>query len=87
MPPSKGDSAGSKNLKTGAKRRGRVSWGVILLGAALLACALALYLYAASNSPRTWRESDDLDNINRVAPAAATPTNTPAPKGDANRPR
>ncbi len=80
MPPTKTDSSGPKNPSDAGRRR--VSWPVFLLGAALLACALALYLYGASNSPRTWRDSD---NINRSPPAAvnsgARPTPSASPSG------
>lgn len=80
MPPTQGDSRGSKNLGTDATRRGRVSRGMILLGAALLACALALYWYASSNTPLTLSVPDNIDRINRATPATASPSNTPAPK-------
>ena len=85
MPAAQGDSRTSEKLKTGASERPRAPWGKIVLGLALLACALVLYLYASSNTPRVWRDSDNLDNINRATPA--TPTKTPEPKGDANKPR
>jgi hypothetical protein len=66
MQPTKGDSRGQKNPSDGGRLR--ASWPTILLGAALLACALALYWYASSNTPRTLREPDNLNNINRAAP-------------------
>lgn len=89
MPPSQGDSKGAKNLKTDARGRRRVSWRMILLGAALIVCALMLYFYAASNTPHTWRDSDNLGNINRATPEAprptpsASPSNTPGANGGA----
>jgi hypothetical protein len=88
MPPPQSDSRGTKNLKTGASGRPRVSRGMMILGAALLACALALYLYASSNTPRNYNDSDNLGNINRATPdASAQPSKTPEPKGDARPPR
>jgi hypothetical protein len=98
MPALQSDSRGRKNLKTGAGERRRLPWGTILLGAALLACALALYQYALSNTPHTLRAPpEDLDNINRAASRggaesprptpSATPSQTPEPKGGARNPR
>ena len=85
MSKSQGSSGGAINPKAG--RRRRAPWGLILLSMALLVCALALYLYSSSNSPRTRREHDDIGNVNRATPAAATPTRTPAPAVGANTPR
>ena len=90
MPASQGDSREDKNLKSGAGERPRASWGMILLGLALLACALVLYLYASSNTPHTLRDPDNLDNIQRATPtpaanATASPSVTPEPKGGAPR--
>jgi hypothetical protein len=59
-----------------------------MLGGALLACALALFWYGASNSPRTWRDSD---NVNRAAlfntvaqpTPSASPSSTPNSNGGA----
>ena len=65
MQPTKGDSRGQKKPSYGGRLR--ASWPTILLGAALLSCALALYWYASSNTPRTLREPDNLNNINRAA--------------------
>jgi hypothetical protein len=100
MPALQSDSRGRKNLKTGAGERRRFPWGTILLGAALLACALALYQYASSNTPHTLRAPpEDLDNINRSASrggaesprptpsATATPSQTPEPKSGARNTR
>ena len=75
MPPTQADSSGPKIPGAGAGRR-RASWAMILLGAALLACALALYWYGASNSPRTRR---DPDNINRATPASVNSVARPTP--------
>jgi hypothetical protein len=96
MPPTQADSRGPKIPGAGAGRR-HVSWATVLLGAALLACALALYLYASSNTPHNYNDSDNLDNINRATPgagdtrptpdASAQPSKTPEPKGDARTPR
>ena len=74
MPPTQADSRGPKN-PSDARRR-RASWPTILLGASLLVCALALYWYGRSNSPRTWRDSD---NINRAKPASADSVARPTP--------
>ena len=78
MPPTKNDSRGSKNPSEAGRRR--VSWPMFLLGAALLAFALALYLYGSSNSPHNLTAND---NINRAKPApvnsAARPTPSASP--------
>jgi hypothetical protein len=52
---------------------------MLLLGAALLACALALYWYASSNTPQTLKEPGDLGDINRAAPASVNPAAQPTP--------
>jgi hypothetical protein len=83
MPPTQADSRGPKNPGADAGRR-RVSWAMVLLGAALLACALALYWYAFSNTPRTLKEPDNLGNINRATPARPTPAASPSGTRGAN---
>jgi hypothetical protein len=87
MPPTRGDSRGPKNPSDAGRRR--ASWRMVLLGAALLACALALYWYGASNTPHN---NNDAANINRATPSAprpapsSSPSSTPGAGGGGARP-
>jgi flagellar basal body-associated protein FliL len=81
MSSSQGDSGGSKNIKSDPRGRRRGSaWGMILLGIALLACALLLFLYYNSNSPEDRKRPDNL-NMNGTPSGigAETPRPTPSP--------
>lgn len=72
------DSGSSKKSRSGT--RGRRSLGTILLGIALLACALLLFLYYQNNKPQrqTIPNSYIYYNINRPPPVAgADPTRPP----------
>ena len=81
MLSSQGDSGSSKNIKSDTRGNGRGSWGMMLLGMALLTCALLLYFYYESNRPKVVTESGDISNINRTRPepGAETPRPTPSP--------
>jgi hypothetical protein len=80
MPSSQGDSKDSKNTKIALRGRRR-SYGMILLGIALLTGALLLYFYYESNRPKVVTESGNITNINRTPPnaGAGTPRLTSSP--------
>jgi hypothetical protein len=81
MLSAQGDSRSPKENRSSAQGERRFSWRIILVGIALLACALLLFLYAASNTPRDERSSNNLSNINRTPPAegAGNSQTTPSP--------
>lgn len=56
-----------RNAAGSARKPGRLPWGAILLGAALIAVALLLYFYAARHRPGTVRNSNTVSfgNANR----------------------
>ena len=74
-----GDSRNSKSNGALREERG-LSWGMIVLGVALLTCAVLLYLYYARNTQRT-QGSNNISNINRTPPANSTQNSqtTPSP--------
>ena len=90
-------TGGPREAGRGAGGR-RVSRRTLLLGAALLAFALLLYLYAASKR-HVGRHPDDTGNLNPVVskdgegnsrpkPSPTTPpSGTPAPESPARTPR
>jgi hypothetical protein len=81
MLSAQGDSGSSKNIRSDTRGKRRGSWGMILLGIALLTCGLLLYLYYESNRPKVSIESSNISNINRTPPGvgAGTPRPTPSP--------
>lgn len=68
MLSAQGDSRNSKSNKESAGERG-FSWTMILLGLALLTCAVLLYLYSARNRPSYKTTSNTTGNINPAPPA------------------
>lgn len=76
MLSAQGDSSSSKTERPGERR---FSWGMVLLGAALLVCALLLFYYARSNTPETVNGNVDNGNLNLNSPANATGNSQTAP--------
>lgn len=69
MLSAQGEAGNSKSDKGSAAGERRFSWPMILIGLALLACAVLLYLYSASNRPSYKTTSDTTGNINPAPPA------------------
>jgi hypothetical protein len=72
------DSGSAKSSKTDASGRRGGSYGMILLGVALLTCALLLYWYYKINSPKPVTESGAISNT-RSGVGAETPRPLPSP--------
>jgi flagellar basal body-associated protein FliL len=87
MLPAQGDSRSPKTDRSNAQGERRFSWLMILLGIALLACGLLLYLYASGNTPKPENTSSDTRNIDRTPPANARGKSqtTPLPAAPSNR--
>jgi hypothetical protein len=81
MLTAQGDSPDSKTDSKSKEEARGFSWGMILLGLALLAGAVLLYLYAASNRPKNQTTSNNISNISRTPPDSNTTNSqtTPSP--------
>lgn len=80
MLPAQGDSRSPETERHGAQGARRFSWGMILVGAALLICALLLFYYAWSNTPETVKGNVD-NRLNLTPPESAkgNAQTTPSP--------
>lgn len=87
MPSAQGDSRNAEKIGGDAGGSRRVSWGMIFLGATLLAFALFLYLYAARNRPEIKSESSNLSNIDRTPPRAGTENSETTPSPQTSQPQ
>jgi hypothetical protein len=84
MLPAQGDSRSPETERPGAQGERRFSWGMILVGAALLLLALFLFYYARSNTPETVKGNvDNRPDLTPPANATGNAQTTPSPAAPA----